>query len=372
MKHLFLAIFTSIVCLPAAEIPVYIGTGGAGIYGSSLNTETGVLAEPRVIAEIPSPNFLSLSKSGEVLYTTTRENNKDGGVAGFKISGEDGLELALLNQQSAKGSGSCHVNIDQSGQMLMVANYGGGSCASFPLKEDGSIGEAASFFQHEGSSVNEKRQKSPHPHSIYPGPDNKFAYVPDLGTDEVVIYALNVEEGSMKKAGAAEHPAGGGPRHMKFGKNGKHAYVLSELTLEVVVYDRDEETGRLTVREKVSNLKEGANKEKMSCSEIRVSKDGKFIYVANRDLKGEKRDSVSVLKVLEDGGVELVQVAPAEVWIPRNINLSPDGKWLLVAGQKSNEVTVFAVDPESGEIKFTGQRFEIPKAMCIEFGSLGS
>jgi len=114
-------------------------------------------------------------------------------------------------------------------------------------------------------------------------------------------------------------------------------------------------------------LPEGADEKKMTCSEILVSKDGKFVYTANRDLTEQKRDSISVLQVIEGGKLKWLQTVPAEVWIPRNINLTPSGKYLLVAGQRSDEVTVLKVDQEKGTLTFTGNRMSVPKAMCIVF-----
>jgi len=167
--------------------------------------------------------------------------------------------------------------------------------------------------------------------------------------------------------GSSKSPAGSGPRHMKFGKNGKQAYVLNELTVSISVFDQSPVSGKLTPKQLVSTLPEGADKTEMSCSEIRVSKDGKFIYCANRDLTEAGRDSISVFSVGIEGKITRIQTIGAEVWIPRNLNLDPSGKWLLVAGQKSNNVPVFKVDTSTGKLSFTGNKIEVPKAMCIEF-----
>ncbi len=92
----------------------------------------------------------------------------------------------------------------------MVANYGGGSVAALGIDEDGSLLKSTSFHQHEGSSVNERRQKAPHAHSIYPGPDNNFAYAPDLGIDKVMIYKLDSGTARLTPAGSAATPPGSG------------------------------------------------------------------------------------------------------------------------------------------------------------------
>ena len=112
----------------------------------------------------------------------------------------------------------------------------------------------------------------------------------------------------------------------------------------------------------VSVLPDGADKEGMTCSEIVVSPDGKFVYTANRDTAGKGRDSLSVLTVGEGGKLTLLQNVPAKVNIPRNINLSPEGQWLLVAGQKSGNVPVFAVGAD-GTLSATDNELKVPDAM---------
>lgn len=363
MKKLLIILSLVIQLVSAEDVRVYFGTGGEGIYSAVLNEESGDLSEPELVVEIPRPGFLALHN--DVLYATTFKYQKEGGLAAFKISPDGGL--SYLNSMPTGGAGNCHVSLDHTGKHVFFAHYSGASSGCIPLKADGSLSETRYLMPHEGSSVNESRQKAPHPHSIYAGPDNKFVYVPDLGTDEVWTFSFNEETGEMGLADKAPHPPGGGPRHMKFSKNGKQAYVLSELTLHTVIYDRDAETGKLSLRESVSNLADGKDKTKMSCSEIRISSDGRYAYVANRDLENKKRDSVSVFSIQEDGGLTLVQEAPAEIWIPRNITLSPSGKWLLAAGQKSDEISIFSVNQESGKLTFTGQKRSVPKAMCIAF-----
>lgn len=357
----------------AEKLDVYIGTRGQGeskgIYLSEIDTATGALAAPKLAVEVANPGFLVLSKNGKYLYSTARSQGQGGergmdAVAWYTVQGDGMLKLGHF--ESARGKGPCHVSLDATNKVLMVANYGSGSVALLPVREDGSIYRSPSDHQHEGSSVNKRRQSGPHAHSIYAGPDNKFAYAPDLGIDQVVIYELSPQVVSMHRVGEAKMPPGSGPRHMKFGKDGKEAYVLSELTLTVVVFDRNAEDGSLAQKQVVSVLPEGATKDGMTCSEILVSPDGKFVYTANRDTAGKGRDSLSVLTVGEGGKLTLLQNVPAKVNIPRNINLSPDGKWLLVAGQKSGNVPVFAVGKD-GKLSPTDHEIKVPDAMCIVF-----
>ena len=342
---------------------VYVGTGADGIYSLVLDESTGELTDRGHLVTGQGMDFQELRADGKVLFSSMKVDGK-GGVASFRV---EGGKLVPHSSQSYDGGGVCHVSLGGNNSVLFGADYGGGKVVSFPVTADGKIGKVASLIQHKGSSVNKQRQEKAHAHSVYPGPDGKFAYAPDLGIDQVKFYEVDPKTAVMTDKGGFEVPAGSGCRHMKFGKDGRFAHVLNELTLTVTTFSRDETSGKLTPLETVSVLPADGDGDKMTCSEIRISKDGKFLYTANRDLTEGKRDSVSVLSIASDGTLKHVQTAPAEAWIPRNINLSPSGDWLLVAGQNSNEVTSHKVDQKTGKITFSGHRAEVPRAMCITY-----
>ncbi|MFT6178676.1 MAG: 6-phosphogluconolactonase [Paracoccaceae bacterium] len=361
MKKMILAAAALVGVTHAESTTVYVGTGADGIYTLELNEKTGALTNRQHVVKGQGMGFQEVNKAGDVIFSTYNSGGK-GAVSAYSV--DDG-KFTEISVQTYDGRGLCHVSIDAKEKVLFGADYGGGKVVSFPLN-GGEIGELASLMQHEGSSVNEQRQEKPHAHSIFAGPDNKFAYAPDLGIDQVKFYAFG-EKGKLEDQGGFKAIPGSGPRHMKFGKDGSHAYVLNELTCSVTAFLRDTESGKLTARKTESVFSVGADGSKMSCSEIRVSGDGKFIYTANRDLTKAGRDSISVFAVAEDGSLKLVETAPAAVWIPRNINLSPSGDWLLVAGQNSNEVSSHRIDKKTGKLTYSGERAEVPKAMCINF-----
>lgn len=369
MHHLILATLaaTAITTL-AATTQVYIGTGADGIYTTTLDLEKGTLTPPVRAAEMKATGFLAKHPTKPLLYSTGLLEKNKGAVAVYQIAPSGTLKL--INTQPTGGKRLCHITLDHTSRMLMGANYGEGNVISYPIHKDGSIIPHTSLHQHQGSSVNPKRQTKPHAHSIYPGPNNKFAYAPDLGIDKVMIYTIDPATGTLTPSGHAAIPPGSGPRHMKFGKNGKFAYVLNELTLTISIFTVDATTGKLSPSQLLSTLPDGADKERMSCSEIRVSNDGKYIYCANRDLTEQGRDSISVFTVAPGGTLTRIQTTHAKVWIPRNINLDPSGKFLLVAGQKSNDIPVFKINPKNGKLSYTNQKITVPKAMCIEFANL--
>lgn len=344
---------------------VYIGTHAQGIYTSWLDTNSGELSPAQLAIKVRGSSFLAIHPNQKYLYSCATIGTKIGGVSAFKIA-DDGA-LTEFGSQEINGKSLCHITLDATSRVLMGANYGQGNVVSLPIKQDGSIGKLVSFHQHTGASVHPTRQTRPHAHSIYPGPSNKFAYAPDLGTDQIMIYMIDSEKAKLTPSGFAKTPAGAGPRHMKFSKDGNHAYVLNELTASISIFTHDSTTGKLILKETISTLPEGSDQTGISCSEIRVSKDGQFVYCANRDVTGQGRDSISAFSASNKGKLTHIQSIGAEVWIPRNIHIDPSGEWLLVAGKKTNNVPVFQINPNTGILSYTGHKINVPAPMCIEF-----
>ena len=352
----------------AKAIPVYFGTytrGGSpskGIYRSTLDLETGRLSPPVLAAETTNPSFLAIHPNRKFLYAVG-EAGKGGGVKAYAIDSETGT-LNLLNQQSSGGAGPCHVNVDHAGKNVLVANYGSGSISVIPIRQDGKLGKPTGFVQHEGSSVNPRRQKGPHAHSINVSPDNRFAFVADLGIDKVMIYRLDVAQGSI----VANRPAfgkvkpGAGPRHFCFHPNGKFAYVINELDGTVTAFGYESQSGALTEIQTITTLPKdfaGVN----SCAEVRVHPNGKFLYGSNRG-----HDSIAVYRIdSAKGTLAFVEHETADIKTPRNFNIDPTGKFCLVANQGKDSVVVFQIDPRTGALEPTRITISVGRPVCVRF-----
>ena len=190
-------VLAAVTARAASDQLVYVGTysGGKssskGIYVYGLDSKTGKVEPLGLAAEAKNPSFLAIAPNKRFLYAVSEGDGKEGGVSSFSIDQATG-RLTFLNKQSSKGGGPCHVSVDATGRVLMVANYGSGHVASLPINLDGSLGEAASsHLQGPASNADPKRQKGPHAHSINPDKTNKFAFACDLGCDKVFIYKLD-------------------------------------------------------------------------------------------------------------------------------------------------------------------------------------
>lgn len=345
-----------------AYVGTYTRDGSEGIYVFNYNTETGELSQIGT-AKSENPSFLALHPSGDFLYAINEVGEFNGETAGaisaFAIDASG--QLTPINQQSVKGTGPCHLCIDATGEYALVANYGGGSVCVVPINDDGSLGIASDFIQHEGSSVNPRRQQEPHAHSINLDSQNRFAYVADLGMDKVLAYELDLSTGKLALAHAISVAPGEGPRHFDMHPNGQYAYLINEIGNTVNVYDYDASTGNLTEKQSINTLPDNFS-ERSHTADIHVSPDGKFVYGSNRG-----HDSIAIYAVANDGTLTLVGQEPTGGGNPRNFAISPDGNYLLAENQDTNNIVTFKINKEDGTLTKTGAEVSVPKPVCLKF-----
>jgi len=353
---------------------VYIGTyttkGAEGIYVYSFDPSSGELTFSSKATGIVNPTFLAIDPQRQYLYAAnevdTFDDKPSGAVSAFSIDRETG-ELTFLNVQLSHGTSPCHLSVDQTGQFVLVANYGSGSVSVLPIRDDGRLGEASDFIQHEGSSVNPKRQQGPHAHSITIDPANHYAFAADLGLDKILVYQLDLSRGKLHphdKPWVSVH-AGAGPRHFAFHPNEKFAYVINEIDSTVTAFAYDEARGTLQELQTVSALPEDFTGTSY-CADVHVSPSGKYVYGSNRG-----HDSIVILKVdSTTGTLSYVGHQATQGKWPRNFAIDPTGSYLLAANQDSDTIVTFHVDERTGILTPTGHVASVPAPVCLKMISL--
>ena len=354
----------------ADELLVYVGTytrgQNRGIYIYRLDAASGVLHRVGVRDGVVNPSFLAIAPSRRFLYAvsevSTADGKKTGGVSSFTIDPGSGL-LKPLNQQSSRGAGPCHLVVDPKGRDVLVANYSGGSVAVLPIQKDGSLRPASAFIQHHGSSVNPRRQRGPHAHSITLDPAGRFACAADLGLDQVLVYRLDTNAGTLTPAKppfTAVAP-GSGPRHFAFRPDGRFAYVNNEMGSTVTAFSWDAEHGNLKTVQTVSTLPKGFPGDNNTTAEIAVHPSGRFLYVSNRG-----HNSIAMFAIdQKTGWLTSLGHESTQGKIPRGFGIGPRGRFLLAANQDSGNVVVFEIDQKSGKLTPTGHTVKVPKPVCV-------
>jgi len=350
----------------ASELDVWIGTGDptsddlAGIYHLTFDDEGGKLSPATLVAEQAGAGYLVAHPSLRVLYSTGGD-----GVCSWKIiRGPEGIALEKINEQPTGDGGSAHIGLDRTGRVLLSSQYGGGSVVSFPLGDDGAIGNSATKIEHdEPSGVIDGRQESCHPHWAGASPDNRFVLVPDLGADKIFIHKLDANTAELTKHGSGATPAGGGPRHFKFHPTLPVGYVVNEMSMALSVLDYDADSGSLTLRQTIPTLskEQTAGERFNSGSEIHVHPSGKFVYSGNRG-----HDTITAFAVDQaTGELSLIEQEPIRGSWPRNFNLDPSGRWLLAGGRDTNSLTVFEIDQKTGELQYMLKAQQVPAPICV-------
>ena len=347
----------------ARTIRVFVGTytqtTSKGIYVYDVDTATGVMEYVSHVGGITNPSFLCLTPDARFLYAVGETGDPHGGVFAYAV--DPSGALTPLNNQSSGGAGPCSIDVHRGGKAVLAANYGGGSVSSFPVNDDGSLGEAASFIQHTGSSVDQSRQQEPHAHMIRHDLDYNFVFSPDLGTDKVMIYALDPDTAVLTPHGEASVPPGSGPRHIEFHPNRRFAYVINEMGNTITAFAYDGSAGTLAAMETVTTLPDGYD-EVSHTADIHITDDGRFLYGSNRG-----HDSLAMYAVDgESGRLAPLGIVPTGGENPRNFGIDPTNSFVLVGNQSSDTVTYHRLDPDTGLLHLSGIVAEIPMAVCLK------
>jgi 6-phosphogluconolactonase len=355
----------------ATSLLLFFGTytpaGGEsrGIYSARLDPATGGLSEPVLVAETPNPTFLAWHPDGRTLYALGESGTVDGKAGGaltaYRFDAATG-KLARLNAEPTGGVGLAHVGVGGSGRIAAAISYHGSYVASFPLKPDGSLGPRATLLPHTGAlGPHARRQDKAHPHSVTFSPDQRHAYVCDLGLDRVFRYRIDAATGTLERAGETATLPGAGPRHSKFTADGKFLYVINELNGSIEVFGAEPATGELARVQAIGTLPAGFTGEN-TCAEIRLSPDERFVYGSNRG-----HDSIAVFaRDAATGRLTPVEIVPSGGKHPRNFNLSPDGRWLVCGNKDSDNVTVFSRDAATGRLRLVSTH-KAPQVVCVLF-----
>jgi 6-phosphogluconolactonase len=353
--------------------PILFGTGqivqgrGEGIYVYRLDPVSGAVAPAGVATGVTNPSYLALDPGRRFLYAVNELKTFDGvpsgTVSAFAVDRATG-GLAFLNRQLSHGTDPCYVTVDAARRHVLVANFMSGSVCVLPVRDDGSLDEASDVVQHAGSSIDPARQNGPHAHSVLLDASNRFAFVPDLGLDKLMIYRYDAGRGKLEpnQVPWLTMKPGAGPRHLALHPGGSFAYLANELDSTVAVLACDAATGGFEQRRRVPTLPPGFAGPN-TCADIQISPSGKHLYASNRG-----HDSIAIYAIDQrSGALDQVGHEPTRGRTPRSFGIDPAGEFLFVANQDSDSVVVFRIDPASGKLQATGAVLPVPTPVCVKF-----
>ena len=370
----------------AKRVPAYVGTytggvsGGAngeGIYRFDLNTQTGELSQESLVAKTPSPSWIVVHPSKRYLYAVNEVVDfagNSGSVSAFAIDATSG-DLTALNTVNSEGAGPAYISMDAAGKYAFVANYLGGSVAVLPVLPSGQLGSAMDVRGDTGSIGAERATNAPagsfaisghdgpHAHMIGPDPQGRFVLATDLGQDRIYIYRFDTGTGKLTPTDPAfvSLPSGDGPRHFAFHPSSRWLYAIQEEASTVVGFDYEAKTGSLKPRQTISTLPPGFSGSSFA-SEVLVSADGRFLYAGNR-----LHNTIAVFSIGMTG--ELARIGETSTMgdYPSQCQIDPTGSFLFACNRRSDSITSFKIDRQTGLLTFTGHYTAVGSPGSIAF-----
>ncbi|OCF45438.1 hypothetical protein I317_00684 [Kwoniella heveanensis CBS 569] len=323
-----------------------------------------------------APNAGGLASSRN-LYSIS-EVEKGLAVSLKLSSGNDKIEITA---QRETGGSPAHVHVMKDGSGLVAGNYLGGSVIFYPFNADGSLSTTSEspilhlpFVYKDQESPNPERQDASHAHQVLEG-ENGIIYVPDLGSDRVWVIEREGESG-LKIKGWLQAPPGTGPRHAVISKDGKHMYVLTELTSDVLVFSLDTPTYPIIPKPdfKVNIVPDEVSAEAhkfINASELVANPaHPQVLYASNRlelhleeNSKGQFKapegatgDAIAIIELDESGDkVKSVKKIRTALDNLRGMAISADGKYVATAGRKKGGLEIWRTGDNGLDFKLAAK-----------------
>jgi len=343
-------------------IPLIVGTytkkeahvdgKGAGIYVYAFDTVQGTITKEAVKKGIVNPSYVAASSANNLVVAVSEE--PDGKVFSYQFD-DEAMSLNPIDSISSFGDYPCHVAVTANGDYVYVANYGTGSIAAYAVAADLSL-DVLSHYIHEGKGKT-ARQASAHAHMMWPNPHKEGeVFAVDLGIDQVRVYQQT--DSALLFNYSIDLPAGSGPRHIAFHpKASDKAYVVNELSGTVSLLEKD---SLFRFKTDYKLLDHKAQTDDAGAADIQITPDGRYLYASVRG--GE--NLVTIFKIEASGQLTLIgrqKVGQA----PRCIQLSPKGKFLLVANQDDSTIITYRIQTD-GNLKEVAKT-EVPTPVSLAF-----
>ncbi len=336
---------------------------GDGIHVYRVDPETGEWSHVQQIGDLVNPSFLVLDKDQRFLYSVHGDEDY---ATSFSVDRTSG-KLTRLNRAATGGRNGVHQAIAQTGRHMVVANYSSGNISLMPVREDGTLEDAAQVIPLPGQpGPNRVEQAASHPHQILFDPSGRFVVVPDKGLDRIFVFRFDPASGKLVPTaqGSAEARSGSGPRHAAFHPALPVLWVVNEISSSISTYYWDAERGHLRPVQILPAIPPEFTGENTG-AEIAVSSQGRFVYCSNRG-----HDSIAIFAVDRNTGLlKSAGWVSSQGRTPRFIGFDPSRQFLYAANEHSDNVRRWRADPDSGLLSPSGQPVRNPSPVTIAFAS---
>jgi len=340
---------------------------GEGIHILKWNAADQSLTPHMIITGPVNPSYIAVHPDKPVVYTVNEVADDTPGYIGtvqaysFDL---DAKTFEKISETASMGDAPCHISIAEGGLQLLVANYVGGSIASYSIRNDGSISNATGAYANEKTTPTTPRQEAGHAHMIRPIPGTSNILVSDLGTDELLTFGLD-GNGALEKKHAIVTKQYGGPRHFDFHPKKSIVYSLNELIPSITSLELKGGIPARIIQELEIPINVAGDP--VYSSAIKAHPNGVAIYAATRGLNGTAQNEIVVCKTNEDGSLSIIQTVNTEGQVPRDFTITPDGKYLIAGNQDSDEIAVYGINQKTGELTLSRADQKVPTPVCFQW-----
>jgi 6-phosphogluconolactonase len=320
---------------------VYVGSSKAGpsnIDVFTLDTESGKLASLGPSTSGGTASFMALHPSLDVLYVADTQSSQ---AIAFSLDRTSGALSPLGNVVGLSGA-PVYVSVHPLGNHLLSAYYGAGKADVVSLESNGALGTIA-----DTQSPGEKS------HAIVTDPSGAYVFVPNNGANTISQYKYEATTGKLTENTPKSVTTTDGPRHMDFHPSKNFAYVMNEQGNSMTAYAFDAAKGTLSAIETEASLP-GNVTTSSSGADVHVHPNGMFVYGSNRS----GAESTLVIYSIDQTSGELTLVGhePTRGAHPRNFEIDPSGRVLLVTNRDSDNVVSFLIDASTGKLSYVEEQ----------------
>lgn len=334
----------------------YTKKDSKGIYELQVTGENNnaALSQAKNIIQVGGPTYFQ--KDGDLIFTINNAGER-GGITSFK---KDGDQYHEADSYLTEGSSPAYIGINSDKQLLYTANYHTAVLSVFSYDKNGKL-TLLDTVTHQAESLGSRPEQidGPHPHFFDETPQGNLVSC-DLGNDTVDFYRLNDEQ-KLEHLAQYKNENGFGDRHIVFAKNGNYFYVVGELSSKVNLVKFDENTWEFENIATYSTIPANWDKHNGAAA-IRISNDGKFIYISNRG-----HDSIAIFAVQADQTLKLVQRISVFGEFPRDFNWDKDEKYVVAANQNTNNATLYIRNSTNGTLTPIQKEISVPEGTRVLF-----
>ena len=294
-----------------------------------LDSESGTLSHRGDVQVAGDPGAMCVDPKSQYVFLSLR---KKGQIASLRIDRKTPslVPLGLIEADADPA----YLATDKTGRYLLSAYYVAGRVAVHDIFADGQLASAGRWYD-----TDEKA------HAILTDKTNRWALVPHTGPNAVFLFSFDATVGVLKANDPAIVHTGEltGPRHLAFHPSSPFVYADNEQGSSVTAFRFDKERGTIVAFQTLSTLPDGYH-ESNTCAHMELAPGGKYLYTANRG-----HDSIAAFKISSRGEMQRVGIYPTEK-TPRSFNIDSTGRFLVAAGQNSDTLVCYRVDPSSGAL----------------------